>query len=343
MFNDLRTRALLLALVLGTLVALPAIATSASAAKPSKHRGERVVSRAVVIPVRNTDATSAPCVADGRTYELRGRLVGTRDAVRGRAGAQRMNLLVHDFGTGGWFWHLRERPAYDYATRLAERGELSLVLDRLGYDGSPLADGRDTCLGAQADLLHQVVQHVRSGSYSFAGDRGKDPAHAAHVVLHGHGVGAALAQLEAGTFDDVDGLVLMSWPASGAARTAQTAACLGGAGYASYGGTDEQWRSLLFRTAPAALQASATRLRNADPCGDVTSLGTTLLAARLAARRVDVPVLLLSGDGAGPAPSYPADVAVTAHTVAGAGDALPLEASAPATRGLVLDWLRSTS
>lgn len=346
---------LLLGLLLGALVALPA-APDAAAGGDGVRAG-RVVSKAVTISVRNTNTTSVPCVADGRTYQLRGRLVGTRAAVNGRAGAQRMNILVHDFNAGSWFWHLRDHPAYDYATRLAKQGELSLVLDRLGYDGSPLADGRGTCLGAQADMLHQVVQHVRSGTYSFAGDRSRKPVHAARVVLHGHSVGAAVAQLEAGTFDDVDGLVLMSWSDSSASSRAvgaaseQVSTCLQGAGYASYGSTDADYRSLLFRTATPAVQRTATRLRSPDPCGDAISLAATLVASGSAARDVDAPVLLLYGGkdvqvrpGAADAQgrSYAGDVEVTTHTVAGAASALPLESSAGPTRRLVLRWLRST-
>ena len=80
-------------------------------------------------------------------------------------------MLVHDLGTGGWFWNLRTHPAYDCATRLAERGETSLVLDRLGYGASRLADGNATCLGAQVDMLHQVVQHLVSGQYRWTDRR----------------------------------------------------------------------------------------------------------------------------------------------------------------------------
>lgn len=352
-------RMLVLGLILGALAALPSAPAAADAgAEPAaRPRASKIVSKAVVISVRNTNSTSVLCAADGRTYELRGRLVGTRAAVNGRAGAQRMNVLVHDFSAGSWFWHLRDRPTYDYATKLAKQGELSLVLDRLGYDGSPLADGRGTCLGAQADMLHQVVQHVRSGSYSFARDRRQDPVHAARVVLHGHSVGAAIAQLEAGTFDDVDGLVMMSWSDSSAssravrAASAQAMACLRGGDYAAYGSDDADYRSLLFRTATPAVQRTATRLRSPDPCGDATSLAATLLASGAAARDVDVPVLLLYGDrdvqvrdgaAAAQAGSYASDVEVTTHTIAGAASALPLERSAPTIRTLVLRWLRTT-
>lgn len=355
MFN--RLALLTVASLAAALLVAPAPSPAAEPAT-ARPRADRIVSKPVSIEVRNTNETGVLCVADGRTYELRGRLVGTARAVNGRSGPQRMNILVHDFTAGGWFWHLRQHPAYDYATKLAKRGELSLVLDRLGYDGSPLPDGTGTCLGAQAQMLHQVVQHVRSGTYEFTRDRRTTPVHAAHVVLHGHSVGAAIAQLEAGTFDDVDGLVLMSWSDSSASSRAvraaseQVGACLGGADYASYGGSAAEYRALLFRTAPAAVQQTATRLRSPDPCGDATSLAATLLASGIAARRVDVPVLLLFGgqdvqvrSDAADAQSraYAGDVEVTTRTVAGAASALPLEASAPATRRLVVRWLRSAT
>jgi hypothetical protein len=362
MFNSMRT--LVLAGLVAALLALPAAPAPAqqseqqSEQQPAvrKPRSQQLVSKPVAIPVVNTNDTTVLCAGDGGAYELRGRLVGTRAQVNGRTGAERINVLVHDFAAGGWFWHLRAHPAYDYATQLARKGEISLVLDRLGYDGSPLADGRSTCLGAQAHMLHQAVQHLRAGTYFFAHDRRKDPVHAARVVLHGHSVGAAIAQLEAGTFSDVDGLVLMSWSdaiaSSPAVRAAseQVAACLGGADYAPYGASAASYRSLFFRTAPAAVQRTAVRLRNPDPCGDAASLAPTLLASGLAARRIDVPVLLLFGqrdaqvraDAAeNQAGAYARDAAVTTRTVAGAASALPLESSAPATRRHVLRWLRS--
>ncbi|MEI5674633.1 MULTISPECIES: alpha/beta hydrolase [unclassified Nocardioides] len=350
MFNNLRARTLLLGLVGGLLVALPA----APAAAGDRDRAPRIVSRAVTFSVVNRGP--GWCAADGGTHQVRGRLVGTRAAVEGRTGARRLNILVHDFAAGSWFWHLRSHPAYDYATQLARRGEVSLVLDRLGYGASPLADGRATCLGAQAETLHQVVQRVRSGLYSFSPDRDTRPLHAASVVLHGHSVGAAIAQLEAGTHDDVDGLVLMSWADSGAstravrAASAQVSTCLRGADYATYGGGAAAYRALMFRTAPVAVQRSAVRRRSADPCGDATSLAPALLPSALAARKVDAPVLLLVGSadvrvrpGAAErqARSYPRDVAVTTRTIPGAASALPLERSAPATRRTVLRWLRA--
>lgn len=347
MFNSVRLTLLgVLTALLGALLAAPPA--------PAATARATVVSREVVFELENTNATSVLCVPDNQGYEVRGRLVGPRPAVAGHSGPLRVNVLVHDLAAGSWFWSLPGHPAYDYARQLARQGETSLVLDRLGYGASPLADGDATCLGAQADMLHQVVQHVRSGHYTFAEPHGDIPPAAAHVVTHGHAVGAAIAQVEAGTFDDVDGLVLMSWTDRGATslatRTAarQSAACLSGPDYAPLSRTGAGYRALMFASAPPAVQRAAARLRVDDPCGDVRSLSPMLATSNLVAGQVDAPVLLLFGaDDAlnraaareQQAAAYP--TRVTTRTFAGAGSALPLERSAEKVRATVLRWLRS--
>ncbi|GAA1792369.1 hypothetical protein GCM10009795_042540 [Nocardioides hankookensis] len=330
----------LLALTLGGLV-VPAPATAAP---------PRVVSRAVSFDVENTNATTALCLPDNESYRLHARLVGPARAIEGRSGPLRINVLVHDEGTGSWSWHLRGRGlrGYDYATRLAERGETSLVIDRLGYGAS--GHPTSTCLGAQADVLHQVVQHLRSGRYDFADPRlGSTPA-AAHVVTHGLGLGAAIAQVEAATFDDVAGLVLMSWTDRSATQLAQEelgrqrAACLSGSAAAPAAGA-AAFRQQLFAVAPARVQRAAAARRVPVPCGDVLSRAPMRLASGLGAGQVDAPVLLLYGGAdaltrpsarTAQASAYP--TRTTTRTFTGAGSALPLER--PAQVGTtVLRWL----
>ena len=339
--------ALVIALVAGVLAGPPATARPAAG-------GVTVTSRSVVFDLVNTSASLVRCQGDNQEYAVRGRLVGPRRDVLGRGGAIRVNVLVHDVGTGGWFWNLRKHPAFDYATQLARQGETSLVLDRLGYDRSPLADGDDTCLDAQANMLHQVVQHLYSGRYDFSRGVQTTP-HASHVVVHGHGVGGAIAQVEAARFDDTDGLVLMSWAGANLSELAlqqaeqQSSRCAQGADYAAYGSSAKAYRRLLFASAPQAVQRTAVRRRNPTPCGDVASLSSTLLAASATAGEVQVPVLLMSGtkdarirDGAtqDAASAYGSSPKVTTRSFVGAGSALPLERTAPKTRTAVLRWLR---
>jgi dienelactone hydrolase len=345
------------AVLAGALTTLPLLPALSPALLPAAHAAAAgdagdVVARDVVIAVENTNATPVACAPDDKSYVLHAQLVGPRHEVLG-ADVSRVNVLVHDLATGSWFWHLRRHPAYDYAGRLAAAGETSLVLDRLGYGASRLPEGNATCLGAQADMLHQVVQHLRSGRYRFEDSTRATPA-AQHVVVHGHSVGAAIAQVEAATFDDVDGLVLMSWTDSGASSRAvdeasrQSATCLRGEDYVKSGDSRKDYRTLLFVTAPAAVQRAALDHRDVDPCGDALSLGQMVTTSTLTARNVEAPVLLLFGgrdaltrDGAAgqQRQAYSSSVAVTSHTVRSAGSALPLERSAPRTRARVLDWL----
>ncbi|HEU4811724.1 MAG TPA: alpha/beta fold hydrolase [Nocardioides sp.] len=345
-------RLIVLALVAGVLASLPVAASATDGTSPSARTVD-VASRKVAFSIENENATPVACKPDGGTYRLRGELVGPRPDLYG-ASVERVNVLVHDLTSGSWFWHLRRHPSYDYATRLAARGETSLVIDRLGYDASSLADGNATCLGAQADMLHQVIQHLRSGHYDFPTSSALPPA-VEHVVVHGHSVGAAIAQVEAGQFDDVDGLVLMSWSDSGASSRAvdeasqQSELCLKGDDYASFGQGAREYRRLLFATAPRAIQRTAATLRNPSPCGDPLSLSQMLSASTsTTTRKIEVPVLLLFGgkdklnrDDAArrQAAAYSSSVVVTRRTIAGAGNALPLERSAATTRGHVLRWL----
>lgn len=312
----------------------------------------RIVRRGVVFDVVNTNESSVACSSDRGSYRLRGTLVGPRRAVSGADGGGRINVLVHDTGTGGWFW---EGPGrYDYAGALARQGEVALVLDRLGYDRSRLADGRSTCLGAQADMLHQVIQRLYAGNYAFSSGSQVAPAHATAITVHGHGVGAAIAQLEAADHDDVDSLVLMSWSDTNASQQAvqeagrQTLTCLGGASYADYGRTAADFASLLFADTLPSVLRTATGLRNPVPCGDVTSLSGLLLASLATTGRIEVPVLLLfgsedalnrPGSAARQADRFTDSPSVTTRTFTGLGSALPLERKAPQVQRTVLRWL----
>jgi pimeloyl-ACP methyl ester carboxylesterase len=308
----------------------------------------------VAFTVQNVNGSLLPCAADGKRYVLRGHLVGPRKQLR-RPRVGVVTVYVHDFTTGGWFWRFPDRR-YDHVGNLARAGHVSLVLDRLGYDDRHDVEGTATCLGAQADMLHQVVQRIRTGDYRSTSVRPR----ARDVVVAGHAVGAAIAELEAASFDDVDGLVLMSWSDSGPSLRAvqeaavQTQACLAGGdprverpGYAYFGQSRRDFRELLFHSATPVVQRRAAALRNPDPCGDALTLGPMVAENNLLSRSVDVPVLLLFGaEDVLNRPEaaelqqhgYRPGSDVTAQVLPGTGSALPLEQTAPRTRRLVSSW-----
>ena len=347
-----RTIASLLAAGLIATLVGAAIPSAASPTEPPQQSS--VGSRRVSFELTNSNSTPVACRSDNASYRVGARIVAPRGAFR-ISSLPRINVLVHDNATSGWFWNLRDKPRYDYAGNLARSGEVSVVLDRLGYAGNRIPNGDDTCLGAQADMLHQVIQHLRSGRYDYRGSRADQATPSAqHVVVHGHAVGAAIAQVEAGTFDDVDALVLMSWADSGASQravdeaSAQSNRCLAGDDYAFFGETTQDFRALLFRTAPRGVQRAAASRRGPTPCGDALSLSQLVSGSSSAAQKIEVPVLLLfgardvlmrDGSAASQSEAYGPDVTVTTKVVPGAASALVLEKSAPRTRAKVQRWL----
>ncbi|WP_370246807.1 alpha/beta hydrolase [Nocardioides sp.] len=340
-----RTLATALAMVLPLLV-VPSLAGTSAQAAPAEAG---ITTREVVFDLVNSSRGGVLCDADERDYRVRGRLIGPTRTVRGDSGSITINVLVHDAGTGAWFWNLRGAARYDYASALARQGRTVLVLDRLGYDASRLADGNDTCLGAQVHMLHQVVQHLYGGKYDPV-NGGPDLPHASQVVVHGHGTGATIAQLEAAQFSDTAGLVLLSPATTSPTRLAldalrdQAGVCLSGRTFAPFGATPAAYDRLLFASAPAPVVRAATARRNATPCGDVTSLAGALLNASLTDTTVDVPVLVMRGSRDARATGWGAvrsSETVTRRLVPGAGNALVLEKQAPAVRRAVSRYLDS--
>ena len=302
----------------------------------------------VSFSVENVNRSALPCNADGRTYTLRGRIVGPPERLRS---ADTATLFLHEFSFGAFFWSFDAVPGYDFSADLARRGHVSVVIDRLGYDGSDRPPGLDTCLGAQADMARQVVAQLKRRF--------------ARVVLAGHSVGAAVAELAAHSFEDVGiaGLVTMGWADQGFSdRTIQQsfdqgARCTAGGepaddggppAYAYFGHTPEEFQGNVFASAEPSVVAAATALRNRDPCGDVASLTPAGVVNGQRLSRIAVPVLLLfGGSDAVFTPEAPAEQSrafsgsddVRLETFEGAGHALALERQAPQVRATLAAWL----
>lgn len=85
------------------------------------------------------------------------------------------------------------------APELAQRGFGVLTIDRVGYGASSHPDGDTLDEGTQAAQLHDVIQAVRGGALGFT-----PPA----IVVLGPSVGADITIIEAGTYHDVDGVIV---------------------------------------------------------------------------------------------------------------------------------------
>jgi pimeloyl-ACP methyl ester carboxylesterase len=348
--------------------ALPAVALAAStivvpaADRASADSGRRVVDRAVEIGVRNLDRTEygptelQTCPADpatqGATWTVRARLVAPRDVLRRRHRA--ITVDVHGLAADGQTsFHLQGVDGYDHATELARRGHASLVIDRIGYGASTRPDGRDVCTGAGADIVHQVVEHLRAGDYG-------GPSFE-RVAVAGFSAGGLFAEVEASTFRDVDALAVLSYEDQGfrpfllgeLGKHAQRCADASD-GYAPTFDDRDDPAAPADRTAAALLSPDAARAvvdavvaRHApDPCGEDPGPYIASNPGRLAA--VTTPVLLVYGEDdalfdASLAPQQAAHFTgsrdVTTVVLPHTAHLLMLERTAPRLRDRLAAWL----
>jgi pimeloyl-ACP methyl ester carboxylesterase len=279
-------------------VALAALVAAWIAAAPA---AAETISAPASFAVTNTDGSGAPCSSDGKPYVLRGEVTGPRAVVASNAPAT-ATLYLHEYSFDD-YWHFQTVPGVDYAAAMAAAGHVSVTIDRLGYDDSPQPDGSAICIGAHADMAHQIVQQLRHGTYQLDG---AVPRRFSHVVLAGHSVGAVIAELEAYSFADIDALMLFGHSdgdysaASLQTGVAQGMRCAAGgdttdpAGYAFYGSADES-RALAYHDAEPAVVDAQLALRHPDPCGDVNSLIPAIAVNKQRVGEIAVPVFLVYG------------------------------------------------
>ncbi|WP_205697103.1 alpha/beta hydrolase [Conexibacter sp. SYSU D00693] len=331
-----------LAALLAAACAAPAAASAATVEVP------------VTFQVRNTNTSGVPCPADGRTYALRGHLVGPAERLTSPdPGA--VALYAHGLAYGEFFWNFKAVPGYDYARQQAdERGLVSVVVDRLGYGASGRPYGKSVCIGSEADYLHQVVQQLRRGSYTVG--FGAPPSFS-KVALVGHSLGGFMVEVAAATYRDVDALVVAGLSNLGsslltyATFTRNTLDCLlfpRPDGRAWFGATAADFRAgHLFDVDPAVADAVTAR-RAPDPCGDTSSAIPAIVLDVLRNGTIEVPVLLAHGanDALFPPPAGPLERAlflgsqdVTQVTLPRTGHAMTLGRTSPAFRATVGDWL----
>lgn len=350
-----RTSRLMWFVALTTTLSVGALVSCAAQAK--------TVSRGVSFTVQNANRSKLSCPADGASYQVKGHLVGPKSAFasvskqrRGRS----TTLYLHGLGFGEWFWNFPAVPSYNYVGQQAKTGHTSVVIDRLGYGSSSHPNGSQVCLGSQADIAHQVVLQLRSGTYAV--DSGK-PLRFKRVALAGHSIGSEIAMIEAYSFGDVDDLVLTSFsfsnlPPAQQALGPERLACLAGgqpagpglaSGYAFFGGpTAADFKSLMFFSAPQPLLAAALPLRNPDPCGDEQSIIPALLQEKANVKRIKVPVLFVCGSKdvlyapigcTLESQRFTRSASTTVAIVRGAGHGLTLERQAATFRHDVGSWL----
>jgi pimeloyl-ACP methyl ester carboxylesterase len=320
----LRARVVVAFLLLGAFV--PGTAARAERRPQSPPTDAPVTTMPVAFTVVNP--------ADGRSY----RLAGTRyDPI---CVANTVVLLVHGLSYTKEIWDV---PGYSVAQPFAHAGYSVVILDRLGYGGSPLSDGRRVSALAYADMTGQVVDQLH-----------KDQGGFMHVVLGGHGTGAEAAELEAGLTGGVAAVIALGYTHS-PSKELLTDLASGdvprstAADYEYFLGTPSH-RSDMFYSGdadPAVVAADAgSAVRS--PSGEIQSVGAQPSGKVLG--RIAVPVYLQLGqeDRLFPPEFLPAEVAafrssphVVTDVVPGAGHTFMLHPIGNESTFHLVSWVRN--
>jgi len=280
---------------------------------------------------------------------------------RGSLEHKTIQIALHGATYSHLYWDFPVQPeTYSYMRRATAAGYAVLNLDRIGIGQSDHPAPEAITIEANGYVVHQIVQALRGGNLvipSFGRVR------AERVALVGHSLGSVISMQEAGTYGDVDGVVL-----TGVSHEVQPA--LNDVLTSLYpANLDPRFAG---RNLPDGYLTSLPGLRSVfynpgafDPLvlavDDQTKetvttaeLATAVPALALSAA-IHVPVLVVVGDFdaafcAAPSCSasgslaaepgfYPADACAEAVSIPGAGHDLNLHFQAPLAYDAILSWL----
>lgn len=341
------------------LVGPSAEATTSAVSAPAPAGGS-VVDLSASFAVINQNRSHIACGSDAKPYTVRGELVAPRSMLTG-SGPRSVALYLHNLGWSRDYWHFKAVPGYDYAAQMARLGHASLVYDLLGYGRSDKPVGTEVCYGSQADVAHQIVAALRSGHYSLG--KGSGVAFK-RVVLAVQSISALTAQPEATSFNDVDGLVVTSWAdetptqrllqesgevQSFCAQGGEPSGPGGPPGYAPVPLANTEFVASYFHNADPRVVAAATAARTRTPCGEPESAVQSIADDQVELSLLTIPVLLVYGtadalwnqpqSGRMQTLHYTSSHDVTLRFIAGSGQALALERTAPQFDGVMSSWL----
>lgn len=346
-------RAVTLTALALALIAMPAAAQAKKASKV------KTASVAATFTVKNTDTSKFACTSDGGTYQVTGHITGPASALASTSKKKKKKrpkaatLYLHGLGVGEWLWYFQPIPSYNYALRQAKAGHVSVTVERLGYGAAAHPDGNQNCIGSQADVAHQIVQALKSGSYSVASGK---PVKYKRIALAGHSAAGEISILEAYSYRDVSALVVVAFsfsnlPAANIAFGNQRNSCQAGGnpvpGYAYFGQNGTEFQQTFFHSATKPVRDAATPLHPPDPCGNNLSLTDAINQQAAGARKIKVPALVICGGNDVLYAPYGCDAQAQRFgsrdkrsiIVKNAGHGLPLEKPAGTFRKKLGDWL----
>ncbi|MFL6234946.1 MAG: alpha/beta hydrolase [Thermoanaerobaculia bacterium] len=272
-----------------------------------------------------------------------------------------IQITLHGATYSHLYWDFPfQTETYSYMRRATEAGYAVLNLDRIGIGQSdhPAADA--VTIEANGYVVHQIVQALRGGNLvipSFG------RVSAERVALVGHSLGSVISMQEAGTYGDVDGVVLTGvshnvTPALGEILSSLYPANLD-PHFAGRSIPDGYLTSLpglrgVFYQAPFFDPLVVAIDDQTKETVTIAELNTAVPALGLSAA-IHAPVLVVVGDFDAAfctAPScsasgslasepsfYPADACAEAVAIPNTGHDLNLHYSAPLTYDTILNWM----
>lgn len=275
-------------------------------------------------------------------------------------GVQTVHLAVH----GATYSHLYnawpyEPETYSYADALMKAGYAVFTFDRIGIGQSSHPPGASVTIAANAFVVHQLVQALRSGAI------GKTRFE--RVVLVGHSLGSITSLAEASAYGDVDGVVLTGISHAVSPSTAATLQFVPANQDPRFAGQnlDDDYltsapgtRESAFYYAPVTdprVVALDEATKETVTTAELSSFASTLEAST--SQAIHVPVLLVNGqfdqlvcgDGfalcesaaalaTAEAPYFAPQACLQTVVIPGSGHDLFLEPSAPATYAAIRSW-----
>jgi pimeloyl-ACP methyl ester carboxylesterase len=117
-----------------------------------------------------------------------------------------LQILIHGASYNHLYWDFPFMPEqYSYVRHANAAGFATLAIDRLGAGASDHPRGDLVTVHASASTVHQIVTSLRAGDVRDARGRRIEFD---RIVLVGHSFGSNISWTEAGTYGDVDGVVL---------------------------------------------------------------------------------------------------------------------------------------
>ena len=301
------------------IAAVCAIAATVLAASPAvaANPTSDIVELPIAFQVKNTNRTPVLCQSDGKDYTVRGTVIAPRDALDSGDAA---TLYLHAVTWGQYYWNFKGVPDYAYARQLAEKGHVSVAVDRLGYGDSDRPPGLDTCFGSEADVAGQMVDALRSGDYELDGGEGTSFE---KVFIGGSSVGGLISHITAYSFHNVDGVFNMAWGdfAASAFTAEELADVLKRCAQGGDPGADPNYAAFFKNSRERFYFNSATQdvrdavpALNPDPCGQLQSIPAGIVSDVLHNGEIDVPVLVMFGDADAVFPPPAADQQALRYT-----------------------------